>query len=107
MIPAVFARLDALAGHPHLPVNRNGQLCVGCQEDVMSTKMKSAFVAAMITTAIASPAFAHTAHHHYAAAHGGTFCNCSSNNGTLYNFYVPAQAYEIYWPSAAALGNSH
>jgi len=71
----------------------------------MSTKIKFALVAAAMAIGLAAPATAHNVHRHYASARG-TFCNCGSNNGTLYN-YVPAQADEGYWPSAAALGNSH
>jgi hypothetical protein len=71
----------------------------------MSTKMKFALAAAVMAMGLASPAVAHNVHHHYEVARD-TFCNCGTNGGTLYN-YIPAQADEGYWPSAAALGNSH
>lgn len=76
----------------------------------MSTRIKFAFAAAVMAMGLASPVtspvMAHTLHRHYAAAHAATLCPCGANNGTLYN-YVPAQDDNGYWPSAAALGNSH
>jgi hypothetical protein len=71
----------------------------------MSTRIKFVLAAAVVATGLASPALAHNIHHHYATGRG-TFCNCGGNTGALYN-YVPAQVDESYWPSAAALGNSH
>jgi hypothetical protein len=104
MIPSVLPGLARWQVHP-FDRDAKGQLYVGGQENVMSIKIELALVAAVMTVGLASPALAHNVHHHYTSAQS-TFCNCGGNAGTLYN-YAQAQVDEGYWPSAAALGNSH
>jgi hypothetical protein len=80
----------------------SGRPHVGHRENVMSNKLKFAFVVTMVAAGLVSPALAHTARHNDAA----TQSSRSYNSGSLYN-YAPAQGGQPSWPSAAALGNSH